>query len=229
MGLTVDNIVPWGRSLNEYRQMFALSQADLQQSIIDCAAGPASFNAEMTALGHSVLSCDPIYQFSPDDIHQRIQETKAIILEGVNASLESYVWKTFASPEQLCEARLATMQIFLEDLPQGRMDGRYQTAALPNIPAQSNQFKLALCSHFLFSYSDHLSLEFHWKSIQEMLRVAQEVRIFPLLTLAGNRSPFIGPIMQQATTNNIDAHLTVVNYEFQKNGNQMLILKNKSG
>lgn len=219
--------MPWGRSLAEYLHMFNLSNADLQRSIIDCAAGPASFNAEMTTLGHSVLSCDPIYQFSSEDIDQRIQDTKPIILNGVKASLDSYVWTTFSSPEHLCDVRLNTMRTFLEDLALGLLDGRYQIATLPDLPVATNQFDLALCSHFLFAYSDHLSLEFHWQAIQEMLRVAHEVRIFPLLTLSGETSPFLDPIMKRIETQNSSAaRIKTVNYEFQKHGNQMLTIHN---
>src|SRR5260370_30292561 len=44
-------VVPWGRSLDEYRAMFALSEGDLQGRLLGCGDGPASFNAELTALG----------------------------------------------------------------------------------------------------------------------------------------------------------------------------------
>jgi hypothetical protein len=40
MPLTLDQIVPWGRSLDEYSRMFALTAADLDSCIVDCAAGP---------------------------------------------------------------------------------------------------------------------------------------------------------------------------------------------
>ncbi|MAD80187.1 MAG: SAM-dependent methyltransferase, partial [Planctomycetaceae bacterium] len=32
------------------------------------ADGPASFNAELTARGGSIVSCDPIYEFTADEI-----------------------------------------------------------------------------------------------------------------------------------------------------------------
>ena len=57
---TLNRVVPWGRSFEEYRRMFALSDADLQLKILGCADGPASFNAEASRLGHSVISIDPI-------------------------------------------------------------------------------------------------------------------------------------------------------------------------
>jgi hypothetical protein len=44
-------VVPWGRSLDEYRAMFALAEGDLQGRLLGCGDGPASFNAELTELG----------------------------------------------------------------------------------------------------------------------------------------------------------------------------------
>jgi len=66
-------VVPWGRSLDEYRKMFALTPEDLRGRIIDCASGPASFNAEATGAGHQVISCDPLYRLSADAIRRRVE------------------------------------------------------------------------------------------------------------------------------------------------------------
>jgi hypothetical protein len=41
-------VVLWGRSLDEYAKMFALTPEDIRGRIIDCGAEPASFNAEAT-------------------------------------------------------------------------------------------------------------------------------------------------------------------------------------
>jgi hypothetical protein len=61
-------IVPWGRSFDEYRRMFGLSGGDLSGRTLGCGDGPASFNAEATAAGHAVVSCDPIYAATAGDI-----------------------------------------------------------------------------------------------------------------------------------------------------------------
>ena len=37
---TLDQVVPWGRSFDEYRRMFALTEEDLDQTIIGCGDGP---------------------------------------------------------------------------------------------------------------------------------------------------------------------------------------------
>ncbi|MEM6717567.1 MAG: SAM-dependent methyltransferase, partial [Cyanobacteria bacterium P01_C01_bin.147] len=48
MAITLDTIVPWGRSYAEYVAMFNLTEADLAGRILGCADGPAAFNAVMT-------------------------------------------------------------------------------------------------------------------------------------------------------------------------------------
>src|SRR4051794_26223491 len=40
--MQLSEIVPWGRSYQEYAAMFALSPADSRRRIIGCADGPAS-------------------------------------------------------------------------------------------------------------------------------------------------------------------------------------------
>jgi hypothetical protein len=56
--------------------MFALTPGDLLGKILDCAAGPSSFNAELIAEGHEVTSCDPIYSLSGEEIYARILATR---------------------------------------------------------------------------------------------------------------------------------------------------------
>lgn len=72
---TLDQAVPWGRSFDEYRRMFALTDADFALSILGCGDGPASFNAEATRRGGRVVSCDPIYRWGAAEIGERIATT----------------------------------------------------------------------------------------------------------------------------------------------------------
>ena len=72
---TLDEVVPWGRSFDEYRRMFALTDHELGLKIVDCGSGPASFNAEATRRGGHIVSCDPIYCWSTDQIQERIAST----------------------------------------------------------------------------------------------------------------------------------------------------------
>jgi len=74
MTMVLDQVVPFGRSMDEYIKIFNLTDADLNKKIIGIGDGPASFNAEMTRQGKSVISVDPLYQFSGDEILQRFNE-----------------------------------------------------------------------------------------------------------------------------------------------------------
>lgn len=223
MGLKLEHIVPWGRSLQEYIRMFDLTSDELKLAILDCGGGPSSFNAEMTRSGYKVISCDPIYQFTASEIKGRIQETYPVVLNNARANKESFIWKDIQSPEQLGQIRMAAMNKFLEDFPLGVREGRYVKDELPTISFSTNQFDLALCSHLLFTYSEQLSVDFHLASILEMCRVATEVRIFPLLTyFSGETSPFLQPVMSQLTAHGYRVEIKQVPYEFQRNGNQLL-------
>lgn len=223
MGLTLKQVVPWGRSLADYRQMFALSDGDLQGTVLDCAGGPSSFNAEATARGTSVISCDPIYQFSVKEIQQRIQETYPKIIEALDDNCDRFVWDDFSSPQHLGDVRLTTMDRFLEDFPQGLAQGRYRNEMLPKLSFETGQFDLALCGHLLFSYSQQLDLDLHLNAIKELVRVARDVRIFPIVTnFAGDISPHLAPILEQLPQAGYTLQVETVPYEFQRGGNQML-------
>jgi len=228
MGLKLDNVVPWGRSQAEYLRMFDITIAELELKILDCGGGPASFNAEMTRRGYNnVISCDPVYQFSAEEIARRIQATYSVIVEGVNAHRDKYVWQgEIASPTQLGEVRMAAMQQFLADFSEGKKYGRYLTDALPGLPFDKEQFDLALCSHLLFTYSDQLDAAFHFHAILELCRVAREVRIFPLLDISGEPSPHLSGTIMELKQQGYRVETRQVDYEFQRGGNQMLrILK----
>ena len=223
MEYKLESVVPWGRPLEEYIRMFNLTADDLRLKILDCAGGPASFNTQMTRQGYNVISCDPIYKFSVDELAQRIQDTYHTIIEGVKVTREYFVWQDIQSPEHLGQIRMAAMQQFLEDLPLGIQQGRYIIGELPMLSFDTKQFELALCSHFLFTYSDLLSQDFHLTSIQEMCRVASEVRVFPLLnSYSTDVSPLLPSVMQDLTAQGYNLEIKQVPYEFQKGGNQML-------
>lgn len=222
MGFQLENVVPWGRSMQEYVRMFDLTP-DVKLAILDCAGGPASFNVEMTRLGYKVISCDPVYQFTASEISQRIQDTYQVVIDGLRATWDNYVWQDIQSPEHLGQIRMAAMSQFLEDFPQGIKEGRYVTDELPKLSFNKGQFDLALCSHFLFTYSEQFGAEFHLASILEMCRVAKEVRIFPLLlNFSGETSPLLQLVINDLEQRGYKVEIKQVPYEFQKGGNKML-------
>jgi SAM-dependent methyltransferase len=219
---TLDQVVPWGRSFDEYRRMFALSDADLALNILGCGDGPASFNAEATRRGESVISCDPIYQFTTVELRGRIAATYDQILDQTRKNPDEFVWTAITSVEELGRVRMEAMRTFLDDFDAGKAEGRYVEGALPALPFTDKAFDLALCSHFLFLYTDQLGEDFHRSAITELCRVAREVRIFPLLALGGKPSPYVSLVSDQARAAGYDVVIERVPYEFQRGGNEVM-------
>jgi hypothetical protein len=223
---TLDQVVPWGRSFVEYQQLFALTPADLERRILGCGDGPAAFNAEATRRGSRVVSCDPLYAFSRTDIESRIAATCDTVLEQTRRHADQFVWgHGIASIDELGEVRMRAMRTFLADYDAGKEAGRYVDASLPSLPFADGAFDLALCSHLLFLYSKQFDETFHRASVRELCRVAPDVRIFPLLTLDGSRSPFVDACLAEARSAGLDATIEPVEYEFQRGGNEMLRLR----
>jgi hypothetical protein len=209
--------------------MFDLKASDLHLKILDCAAGPASFNAELHELGARVVSCDPIYQFSATDIAQQIDKTSEAILDATRETQDNFVWQHVHSVEHLGELRQRVMKQFLEDFPSGVQQRRYRIGELPRLPFSSGEFDLSLCSHFLFTYSNVLSLEFHLDAIRDLCRVAAEVRVFPLIGQFGTEySPHVPEVLSRLAAQGFRCEVKQVPYEFQKGGNEMMCVRRNS-
>ncbi len=225
MVMKLDQVVPFGRRLDEYRHLFNLTDHDLNRRIISVADGPASFNSEMTALGKRVVSVDPVYAFSAGQIERQFYAVVDNIINQVRATPDDWVWHYHRDVDDLRANRTGALERFIADFDAGRKSGRYITASLPTLPFADDSFELALCSNFLFLYSTHLDQKFHQNSILEMLRIAPEVRIFPLLTLMLETSPYLYPTLYVLEAKVYLATIEQVDFELQRGGNRMLRIR----
>ncbi|WP_020586143.1 hypothetical protein [Desulfobacter curvatus] len=108
----------------------------------------------------------------------------------------------------------------------GKKAGRYINGSLPVLPFNDDEFELALCSHYLFLYSEHVTLNQHILSLKELCRVSKEVRIYPLLSIEDNeQSKHLNPVMTSLLSSGISTSLVSVEYEFQKGAKEMLVAK----
>lgn len=225
MPFTLDKIVPWGRSFEEYEAMFSLSMKDLDKRILGCGDGPANFNCILTRRGGCVVSVDPIYHFSAKEIRSRINETYEEVIKQTLKNMDEFVWEHISSVEELGRIRMTAMNDLLSDYPAGLKDGRCLAASLPVLPFEDGSFDLALCSHLLFLYSEQLTEDFHFQAIKELCRVSSETRIFPLLELGSRKSRHLEKIIGRLAKEGFAVSLEKVPYEFQKGGNEMLRVK----
>jgi hypothetical protein len=220
--MKLDKVVPFGRSLNEYQCMFNLSASDLNKKFIGIGDGPASFNAEMNEKGKYVVSIDPLYRYRFYEIESQFYKVVDNIISQVKKTPDDWVWSYHDSPEHLRENRVRVLSKFIGDYEAGKIAGRYVTGELPKLAMDSYKYDIALCSHFLFLYSEKFDYEFHRAAILEMIRVAKEIRIFPLLTLNLDRSPHLDPLVNELKTNGYEVSVQKVKYELQRGGNEML-------
>lgn len=124
MGFTLDKVVPWGRSYNEYVSMFGLTESDLELRVLGCGDGPAAFNSALSKRGGNVVSVDPIYVFDAAQIRNRVSDTYDTVMSQVRKNQSDYVWESIPSVEQLGNVRMSAMEIFLADFDIGKQEGQ---------------------------------------------------------------------------------------------------------
>ena len=223
MAFRLDNVVPWGRNFDEYKEMFLLGDDDKNKKIAGFGDGPASFNSEATKEGFYVRSFDPIYQFEREQLKERIEEVRDTVMQQMAENMDNYVWTKIHDLKELENVRMSAMEGFLKDYETGRSEGRYIYHELPNrLPYKDGEFDLGLSSHFLLMYTA-LGYDFHVASITEMLRVCKEVRIFPLCDLDSRSSKMIDDVIEHFSAGHT-IEIKETGYEFQKGANRLLII-----
>lgn len=221
--MELEQVVPWGRSYDEYLLMFQLTAADLNKRILGCSDGPASFNAELSRQHGQIVSVDPVYQFNAEQLRCRIDEVYPQVILQLEQNQQNYIWQHIHDVAHLAQLRMDAMSAFLSDYKQGFKQGRYIAAALPRLPFSDNSFDLALCSHFLFLYSQHINEQQHIDAMLELCRVATEVRVYPLVSLDNTPSPHLDAVINALGQADIHTRLQPVDYQFQKGATHMLI------
>ena len=211
--------------MQEYMHIFNLSQEDItNKKFLGCGDGPSSFNTEVDCEGGSVVSVDPLYSYTKSEIITRVDEVKEEILKQVEANKNSFIWTDIENIDALENVRVNAMLEFLMDYNEGKEEGRYIDARLPDLPFKDKEFDIALSSHFLFLYSEHLDLNFHIDSIMQMLRVANEARIFPIVGLDNSRSVHLVTVVEHFKNLGFSVEIVKSAYEFQKGANEMLVV-----
>ncbi|MCC2599915.1 hypothetical protein [Sphingobacterium sp. FBM7-1] len=215
--MRLNEVHPWGHNLTEYRSIFNLDDEDLHKSIISFADGTSSANSELTNMGHKIISVDPVYQFTRNDLDYRLNEVISRA-KMYQQELPSHEKQNAAA---IADSRAAATRTFLADFELGKKEQRYIAGSFPGpFPFSDNSFELGLCAHFLLLY-DNYGLAFHIKAITEMLRICDEIRIYPLVNLTGNK-----PAILEDLINNFSSCYTVktqeVDYGFQGIGTELL-------
>lgn len=214
-------IVPWGRRLDEYQAFFNLRHIEPGIRILDVGSGPSSFACEASQCGIAVSAIDPLYALDAGTIRKRFDETVRVMRAGLRTASYRFNWSFYGSEEQVYRRRFEALSLFLEDYQSGVGD-RYITGQLPFLPFADRSYDIALSSHLLFLYGDELNRDFHIAALREMLRVAGEVRVFPLVNLDGRPSSHLPEVMRVLEADGFIPQLVHVDFEFQMGATKML-------
>lgn len=193
-----------------------------EKRVLGVGEGPASCNSEMVGFQCTVVSVDPIYQFSAKEIAARVQEVTPLMEAQLSKHADRYIWEDFECAETLVKARLSSKRTLLFDYEAGKTQGRYIFGSVPNLPFGRDCFDVALCSHLLFLYDDMMNQDFHFRSLIAMTETARGARVFPVVNREGNVSQMLDTTIQQLENAGLECVLEPVTYRFQKGADTML-------
>lgn len=186
-GLHLPFVAFFGRTLEEYLEMFCISMAELQTgSTLDCPSGPDSFVAEACARGCAVTGVDPMYRYRPDELASNARSNLDATFARIEEQVDRLAFRDFAGFKR---AKYEALDAFLIDY--AAQQSRYVAASLPELPFADQSFDRVLAANFLFTYANtqfgglydgrEFDLAFHLRSITELARVARsEIRLSPM-------------------------------------------------
>lgn len=215
------------RSYEEYVAFFGLDEQSLAGRVLDCCAGASGFAAELATRVGEVTAVDPAYA----DATVLLQQAARARRDGeaiIDCNDGRFVWGWYGSQERRRVLREAALDAFSADFH--RSPQRYVAGALPHLPFATGAFDLALCSHLLFTWSDVLDERWHERALLELLRVATEVRVFPVvLKGTGAPVPFLPSLVERLRGAGHVVETVEVPYEFQVGARHVLRVRPDGG
>jgi len=214
-------LVLWGHHLDEYQEMFALSNEDLTKRLLEFGCGASAVNAELRDTNR-VVSCDPMFTLDKGTLSTKVSLIFEDMIALVKEHQDKFDFSRYGSLDALVAKRRQGIDEFFADYEQGIAEKRYLPATDFTLPFKHFEFDFALSSHYLFADLDDQDIDFHLNVIRELARVAKEVRIFPLIDRHDNLSPFLGPVLLGLQQGLYGVEVREVDYHLQPKGNAML-------
>ncbi|WP_211746663.1 SAM-dependent methyltransferase [Paenibacillus sp. Marseille-Q4541] len=225
-GLELDRIIFIGRTFEEYCSMFHITPEEIASlRILDCPGGACSFTATANSQGGRVVSADIAYAYPSQELYEKGKRDIDHAIDQMSKVKDRYVWSYFSDLQELSVHRNEALELCTHDMIEH--PNCYVETELPSLPFTDQQFDLVLSAHFLFMYSDRLSQAFHLATLTELMRVArQEIRIYPITQLDGDRSFLVETIINYAKQMGWKSEIIPISYEFQRGAVHMLSLTN---
>jgi hypothetical protein len=219
-----DEFVVIGRTFAEYCRLFDIDpDALVGETVLDCPSGVGSFVAEATDRGVDAVGADVLYDTPSAELARRCRRDFHDTVRQVREKRDLFVWEFYEDVSARRTHLRNAHERFLRDYDQGRRNGRYVPARLPDLPFTDDSFSLVLSAHLLFLYGDRLSDEFHREALRELCRVSSdEVRIFPLVGLDTEPYDRLDETLADLRDAGYEATVESVPFEFQRGATEML-------
>jgi hypothetical protein len=198
---------PTGFSFEQYKTMFALDDASLSQSMLDFMPGLSSFGCEGRLLGYDIVSFDPLLGKTDDE--------KRAVSNQYMDSLADWV------SEDIARQRHRDGILEMTDYLLQASDHNRQVCSWNDLMAwEEKPLALALVPFCFFREVD--VLEDMLASVAKLTRVAQELRIFPLLDGEGETPEALGPLMLTLQSMGYGIEIVAVEGDHPYGGRSML-------
>lgn len=221
---SIDEVAFIGRTFAEYERMFGLdAERWIGHRVLDCPAGACSFVASATERGIDAVGADVMYDRTPAVLAAACPADIRTVTAALDGVEDLYVWEFYDDVADLTGYRERAASRFLRDY--ARHGERYVRAALPSTPFADGAFDLVLSAHFLFLYDDRLSLRFHLETIRELVRVGDQLRIFPLHGFDADRSALLPHVIDTLEDAGYGTEIRDVPFEFQRGATDTLVVQ----
>lgn len=174
--MTIDVLLSdsWLYTLSDYRRAFKLTDSDLNMSLLELPASLSSFNMQATQVGSKVVTASPLFTCDKQAVKNQLDEW----LETAFVNLQVMVDSSLITPDESRAywrlwQRIA--KLYLIDYSIACDNRRYQFSGNTALPFPNQHFQLALC----VNDNERIGTSF-CERVWEALRVANEVRIFPI-------------------------------------------------
>jgi len=220
----IEEVALIGRTAAEYGQLFDLDIDEwVGKRVLDCPSGACSFVAAARERGVAAVGADAEYDRSPAALARRCPGDIDRAMASLDGVEHLYRWDFYDDVADLAGYRERAAARFLHDYAHN--GDRYVDALLPELPFPDGAFDLVLSAHFLFLYDDRLSERFHVRTARELLRVGDQLRMFPLVGFDAERSAHVDPVVDRLRADGHEVEIRSVPFEFQRGADEMLVVE----
>lgn len=209
----------WGHTAADFQKMFALET--FPERILEFSSGISTLNLELNNT-HTIHSIDPRFALDKDTLKCKAELIFHDMQEQVMHNESRYNFVSYGGLDTFIRKRYEGMQRFFADYDTGITEGRYRSINSMQLPYEDFYFDLAMSSHYFFAGLAEQDVNFHVRMLQELARVAKEVRIFPLVHADGSTPQELGPTLLALQQAGYGAEVRSIIDPLEPAGNAML-------